>query len=679
MLFSYNWLQDYIKGKLPKPEKLAEFLNLHSFEVEEVKKTGKDFILDIDILSNRAPDCFSYIGMAREITAILDKKLDIPQKEKLKSIKSKLKPIDLKIECSSFVPRYSAVVIEDVKIGESPQWLKKKLKTMGIRSINNIVDLTNFVMFETGQPLHAFDYDKIKEQKMILRLSKKGEKVVTLDDTEQKLDNDMLVIENKGKLIDLMGIMGGKLSEIDSKTKNIILQAGNFNRKIIYQTIKELKHTTEASNIYIHGIDPNLTIPSLERAYFLLKKLGGGRIIQIIDIYPKKVSLKRIKLQIDYIESLLGVKISEKEIKNILERLDFKIKKTTTSWMLIEIPTFRLDISLPEDLIEEIARIYSLEKIPSVLPKAYLIPPKRNEEIFWQDMVKNILKELGFSEVYNYSFISQKDTEIFNYNSLKNVSELVELENPISIEYKYLCPDLIINLLKNIQKNQLDFDEIKIFELGKTYKKSKTIDEKRMLAGLITNDDFYRLKGVIDLLFNKLGISNIWYDDYKPVPEESKKSFWRSQKCAEIRINNKKVGFLGEISQKILEEMKIKKKVIAFNLNFEKLSRFVSEENEYQPLSLYPTAVRDLAILVPKGTKVVEVLNKINIAGGSLIKDVDIFDIYEGKELPESKKNLAFHIIYQREDRTLSSKEVDKIQQKIIKVLEENLEWEIRQ
>jgi phenylalanyl-tRNA synthetase beta chain len=690
MTFSYNWLQSFFEKKLPKPEELAELLTRHAFEVSEVKKVSGDFVLDIDVLSNRGHDCLCHLGMARELSVILEQKLISQKCEKLRTKKGELKPIELKINCPGLVLRYSALLLEGVKISQSPQWLKKRLETVGIRSINNIVDLTNFVMMELGQPLHVFDYDKILGQKMILRKSKKGEEVITLDGVARTLDEGTegtLVIEDKDRLIDLVGIMGGKLSEIDSKTKNIVLQAGNFDRRSIYQATKKLRHFTDAANIYIHGIDPNLTIPALERVYFLLKKLGAEKITQVIDIYPQKVLPKKIKLDLDYVEKLLGMRIPEKEIKNILRRLGFKIThqliNSSTHQLLIEVPTFRLDISIPEDLIEEIGRIYGYQKIKSAFPTAALIPPKRNLKIFWEDRVKDILKEAGFTEVYNYSFISEDAQRIFGNGNL------VELENPISLDFKYLRPSLIPNLVKNVKKNQAHFAEMKIFELGKTFRKLTTYNlqlttknlkviEKKMLTAVITSEAFYQLKGVVDLLLEKLGISNAWYDEYQPTPEESQISLWHPKKCAEIKIGQEEIGFLGEISSGVLENLKIAGKVVVFDIDFEKLEKLASEEHEYQPISSYPAAIRDIAILVSRNVRVEEVLNVIETAGGKLIRDIDLFDIYEGEEIQEGKKNLAFHIIYQAEDRTLSSEEIDNIQQKIIAALEENPEWEVR-
>ena len=647
MIFSYNWLQSFFEKKLPKPKELAEVLTMHSFEVESVEKKSKDWILDIDVLPDRAHDCLCHLGVAREIAAILNVKFKEPQTAKLKKVNGKIKPIQVKIQCPRLVPRYSAIVIEDIEITKSPQWLKEKLEALGIRSINNIVDLTNFIMLETGQPLHVFDYDKIRGQKMIIQQSKKGEKIITLDGVERKLEKGALVIKDEKELTDLVGIMGGKSSEIDSETKNVILQAGNFDRRTIYLTSKQLKHSTDASNIYTQGIDPNLTIPVLERTYFLLKQLGGGKIVQLIDMYPKKVGPKKIKLDVDYVEKLLGVKIPKKEITSILKRLG--VQGT-------EVPTSRLDISIQEDLIEEIARIYGYEKIKASFPNASLIPPEKNLDIFWEDRIKDILKEVGFCEVYNYSFVEQ-DGEI-------------EVANPISKKQKYLRPSLIPNLLKNVKENLKNFEKIKIFELGKIFFGKQ---ERKMLTGLMTAENktinvFYQVKGVVDLMLKKLGISDIWYDSYQPTLEQSKIDIWQKGECAEIKIGQEEVGFLGKISSG----------VVAFDIDFEKLAELASEEHEYRPISPFPTAIRDLAILTPQNVLVEQVLNKINTAGGTLVRDVDLFDMYEGRELPEGKKNLAFHIVFQAEDRTLTTKEIDKLMIKIIKVLEKEPSWEVR-
>lgn len=716
MRFSYRWLQSFFRKKLPRPEKLAEILTIHSFEVSEVSKvkgfplSGQkdlargvaggqkskadyiDYILDIEVLPNRGSDCFSHLGIAREISAITGQKCRYltPTIKEDRNLRSK-DFLKIVVKDKEACPRYTARIITDVKVGPSPKWIRERLEVCGLRPINNIVDIANYLMLETGQPLHAFDFDKIEgensqsqipnlSKKIIVRFAREGEKIVTLDKEKYELDKNILVISDAKKPLAIAGIKGGLGSEIDKKTTTIVLESANFEPRIIRQASKRIDLKTDASWRFEHGIDPNLTEFAINRAAYFIQEIAGGKVAQgLIDFYPKKVLPKKINLDLDYVERLLGVKISQKEIKNILKRLNFKLYEKCSRRIEVEVPTRRLDISIPEDLIEEIGRIYGYQKIPSVFPKAILIPPERNLDIFWEDFVKNILKEVGFFEVYNYSFISEREKDFFPKEAL------IELENPLSSQFKYLRPSLIPHLLNNVQKNQKNFKEIKIFELGKIFRKisnlksqKSNILEKKMLTGLMTGDAFYQAKGVIDVLLNKMGISNIWYDSYQPTPEDSELSFWQPKRSAEIKVNHQEIGFLGEISPSVLESFKIENKIVIFEIDFEKLKELASEEQEFRIISPYPAAMRDIAILVPRQVLVEEVLNKIELAGGKLIRDIDLFDIYEGEEIPEGKKSLAFHIIYQAPDRTLSSEEIDEIQNRIIQFLEAEIGWEVR-
>ena len=679
MVFSYNWLKDYVK-KLPKPEKVAELLTMRAFEVEEVKKSGGDYVLDVDVLPNRAPDCFSHMGIARECAAILKSEIRNPKSEikEEKNIKTR-DFVSVEVKDERACSRYSARVVADVKVGSSPKWLKDRLRVCGLRPINNIVDIANYVMLETGQPLHVFDGQKLEGGKIIVRFARVREKIVTLEEQKFDLDPDILVIADAKKPVGIAGIKGGKIPEIDKKTKVVVLEAANFNPRVIRRGSKKVAIRTEASLRFEHGIDPNLTKLAITRACYLIQKMARGKVAKgLVDIYPQKVLPKVIKLDLNYLKSLLGVEIPRREIMNILKNLEFRVKKSTKDSLDILIPTRRLDVSIQEDLIEEIGRIYGYDKIKAAFPVSSLILPKRNLNLFWKDMTKNILKEAGFTEVYNYSFFGEKEAKLFGYLKGK---ELIEVKNPMSQEQKYLRASLIPNLLKNVGRNLKNVSKIRIFELGKIFTLRQAQgekQEKRAIAGLIKGEEFYQLKGVVDLLLNKLGISNVWYDEYKPTPEESKFLIWHPKKCAEIKVDGKEIGFLGEISPRVLDGFNIPEKVVLFDVDFEKLSQISSEEHEYQPISKFPAAVRDIAILVPGKVKVVEVLNKINAISASLIRDIDLFDIYEGAELPGGKKNLAFHIIYQAKNRTLSSKEIDEIQNKIIKNLEKNPDWQVR-
>ena len=674
MVFSYGWLQSFFQKKLPKPEKLAEVLTMSFAEVEKVKKEREDFVLDIDVKPSRASDCLSHLGVVHEIAAItkLQYKEPLSKFKAVKELKSK-DFIKVEIKDKNTCLRYTARVIADVKVGPSPKWLKDRLVACGLRPINNIVDIANYVMLETGQPLHAFDGDKLEGKKIIVRFAKDREKIITLDEQKFDLDSDILVIADEKKPIAIAGIKGGKLPEIDKKTKVVVLESANFDPQTVRKGSRKLNLRTDASLRFEHGIDPNLTEFAINRAAFLIQKIAKGKVAQgLVDVYPKKVIPKIIRLNLDYVESLLGIKISEKEIKNILTRLGFEVKNLKLKILEVVAPTRRLDISIPEDLIEEVGRIHGYDKIPSFFPTSSLILPQKNLKIFWENMVKNIMKEAGFVEVYNYSFFGKREADLLGCKE----KELIEVENPLSQEYRYLRTSLIPNLLKNIEKNFRQFQKIKIFELGRIFKTPSM--EKRQLSGLLLGGEFHHLKGIIDSLLEKLGISGAWYDEYQPTPEDSKQFVWHPKKCAEIKIDNKEIGFLGEVSPKILNSLAIKERVVLFDIDFEKLSELASEEHEYRPLSKFPSAIRDIAVLVPRNVKIAQVLNEIYGVGRKLIRDVDLFDIYEGEELPQGKKNLAFHVIYQAEDRTLSPKEIDELQNKIIKNLEDEPGWQVR-
>ncbi len=655
MKISYNWLQDLVDKKLPVPEKLADLLTFHSFEVEGIEAKGGDWILDIDVLPNRAHDCFSHQGIAREIAVLLKipfKPIDYSKKIKdSKDLASKIVKVEVKAQ--ELCPRYTARAVVDVKIGASPQWIKDRLKVCGLKPISNIVDIANYVMLGTGQPLHAFDADKLGGNKIIVRRAKKGEKIISLDDEKYDLNENILVIADEKDPVCVAGIKGGIGPGIDGQTKRIILEAANFNPLIIRQASKQLNLRTDASWRFENGLDPNLTQEAIDMCAYLIQEIAGGQIFKgSVDIYPKKTQAKKINFDTGQARKLLGVNIPDKQMIDILKRLGFEVKKllvrsatpnkvrsrTPNSGLRVIVPTRRLDISIPEDLIEEVGRVYGFEKIPSQFPAATLIPALRRDDLIYQNKVKDILTNLGFTEVYNYSLLNKKE------------SSSIELANPVSQEQKYLRTSLIPLLIKNVEDNRKYFERVRLFEIGKVFKLAqKQVKEEKRLAGIIYPDDFYRLKGMIDTLLNRIGISDIWYGDLDDK--------------AEIKVGNDLIGWLDKKT---------------FEIDFAKLVELATEERIYTAPSKYPAMVRDVSLLVEQGTKVVEVLNLINRVGNKLVRDVDLFDIYQGENIPENKKNLAFHIIFQSAERTLTDKEVNQLQNKIIKALEDEGGWEVR-
>lgn len=681
MKTSYNWLKEYVKN-LPKPDKLADLLTIHSFEVKGIKKVANDYVLDIDILPNRAHDCLSHIGIAREYAALTGNKLQ-PPTSKFQESKEKTKNfVKVEVKDNEACPRYTARLISNIKVGSSPRWLQERLKVLGQKPINNIVDATNYVMFETGQPLHVFNYDKVEGKKIIVRKAKKGEKITTLDGETCQLDETVLVIADGKSPLALAGVRGGKKAEITNRTKTIVLESANFDIHAVRATSRKTGIRTESSMRFEYSLDPNLASHAINRVAGLIQKVAEGEIAEgIIDVYPKKIFPQKIKLNLDKVENILGIKVSKQEVIKYLESLGFEVENS----LKVTVPTFRRDIKIEEDLIEEVARLIGYNKIPAKAPLGLLGITKLDEILSITTKIKNIFEGLGFIEIYNFSFIGEDDFKKLGVSQ----EGYFELENPLSLDLKYLRKDLLINLLKNVKDNlKISTNEqgIKIFELGKVYREEKKKPkEEKMLAGLISvqkekikGEKFYELKGVIDSLLNKSGITDHWYDDFQATPEWTDEVFWQKTGTAEIKVGDEEIGFVGEISPKILAKLNIKAIVVGFNLNFEKILKLAQEELIYQPPSPYPAAVRDLAILVNRGDRVADVLNVINEAGGELVQDVDLFDMYEGEEIPNGKKNLAFHIIYQSYEKTLKDEEVDRIQKRIIRELEKKRGWQVR-
>ena len=520
---------------------------------------------------------------------------------------------------------------------------------------------------------------------MIVREAKEGESIDTLDDLTFKLPKGALVIEDKGRLIDLAGIKGGKYSSIQQNTKNVVLQAASFSGKHIYKTKKQLRYTTEAADLYSRGLDPNATLMALERAVELLSKQGKVKIVQVIDIYPKEEIAKKILFDPASLERYLGVSIPKIVAIQILKRLGFIVKEKNNTWEII-IPTFRQDINVPIDIVEEIARMYGYEKINPIFPIGSILPSIEDPIVRFQEQLQDTLVKAGFSEIYSYSFIGEKDLQTFRYTP-KDVKALVELENPYSAEYKYLRTNLLENLLKVVGENTKRYlnKNIYLFELGKVFENTKQkIAERNLITGVLyvpKKDDqvaFAEAKGVIDFLLSRLGIADSWYDNYHQTPLYSRASLWHDDKIAEIKVEQKKIGFLGIVEPSIASNLKLNGSVAAFVLDVQELLHLIAKEYEYRPIPRFPAVLRDLAVLVPRTTKVIDVMNIIHAKGAKLIDNIDLFDMYVGDQIPDGKKNLAFHIIYRSLARTLTANEVDDVQKEIILALEKNPAWEVR-
>ncbi len=667
MIFSYNWLQSFFDKKLPSPNLLAEKINLKLFEVEEVKKVNDDWAIKIDILPNRAGDCFSHLGVAREISAITGLKMI----EKKSSFKKKSKSnFKIEIKDKESCPRYLAVVLRNINVESSPSWIKERLKVCGVQSINNIVDIVNYAMLETGQPMHAFDLDKISGNKIIVRKARKNETIHALDNKKYSLNEKTLLISDPEKILGIAGIKGGKNAEIDEKTKNIIVESANFDRVMIRKASNFLKIRTDASLRFEHGIDSSLSETGALKALEMISEIAGGEIDSITDIYSFKRKKEKLTLDLNYLNSLLGASIDKSTAKKILVILGFKIVKDEKDVLKIEAPDWRVDISCQEDLIEEVGRIYGYERIKSIMPQATIDPPQRNQEFYWLNKVRNFFKNVGFSETYNHSFINDKEAGNFNYN----LDNLIEVEKPVSLEQRYLRPSLIPKLLNNSKENEKFINDFKIFEIGNVFtKKGSQFKEKKEVAGLITGNSFYQTKGTIELLFNELGISQV---EFKSLQE--KDCLFHLNKRAQILINKERVGFLGLVSRRVLNPLKIKSDISLFYLDFDLLKDRTSKDIYYSQIPKFPLISRDISIVVPEKEGYLKIENCINRLKLDKVEEIIFSDSYQGKEIPQKKKSLTLRIVYRDNQRTLNAQEVNSFHEKIIKEIEKNKDWQVR-
>ena len=642
----------------------------------------EDFF-EIKVLPNRGHDAQSYVGVAREIAVLEDRKmkytfnsLELPNK--------KTKKFSIEIKDKDLCPRYIGTILENIEIKESPFWIKTRLLASGIRPINNIVDATNYIMLELGQPLHAFDAEEIGGNKIVVRRAKKGEKITLLDETIKELNDDDLVIANEKEALAIAGIMGGLHSGINEKTQTIVLESANFNATAIRKTRTRLNIKTDASDRFEKEIDPNLAEKAMARLIEIIQKTAGGKVEGIVDVYPKKVKPWKIKLDLDYVNKLLGEKISTSQVQKILNLLEISAKGGSASGgktIEVEIPTFRIDLQTQEDLIEEVGRIYGYEKIKPQAPKVHLKPAKISEQLLFEREIKSILVGLRFDEVYNYSFYGFREAEM---SGLRTTAHW-ELENPMNPEQALMRTSLIPNLLKNIHENLKHSKELFIFEMGRTYHKSTTVlpEEKRMLVGAVVlekiklAENFYAGKGFVNALFSQISIADYYFDDFQAKSEEKSDYLWHRSRMAEIKVESQKesIGFIGEINPLVLANFDIDKRVVMFEFDLEKLKKVSESEREFEPISKFPEITRDISLLSEVGVTVDDIIKVIQKAGGSLILDVDLFDIFE----KDGKTSYAFHLVFGSKKRTLEGSEVEVIMARLISELEKSLKVVVRQ
>lgn len=618
MLAPLSWIKDYVDTKLD-PKTLGDRLTEVGLGTEKIQRGETDVIFEFDITPNR-PDLLSIIGIAREIAAIEDKKIKYPKAISLSKKPAKFLP--LKIETDYKInPRFTSIIIDNVKIGKSPDWLIGRLIKIGQRPINNIVDITNYVMFELGNPIHAFDYSKIKGKVMRVERAKGGERFESVDGISYILPKGAVIIKDSEKIIDLCGIKGGRNTATLEGTKTIVLRAPVEKANLIRQTCQSLTLRSVASSIFERGVNAGGTVDALKRSVKLILDIAGGEVASdLYDLKENDFKPWKLKLEIARLNNILGIKIKEAEVFSILDRLNLSPKKISKNQIETTIPTYRNDLKEDVDLIEEVARLYGYNKFPKTMPGGEIplktVPYFKDYNIDLK--VKEILTAGGFSEIYTYSLISEKDlleNKINPQNSLR-------VDNPVSIEFEYLRPTLKPNILKAVRQNKPYFKNINLFELGKVYS-GNSIDKAReeyFLSGISTNKSFSEVKGIFERMFLDLGIKD-------------------------------PIEFI-----EVLDEG------IFFELNFSQLLPKINLNKKYKPIPKYPSVIEDISIVVNESVKTGKIIEEIK-KQSSLIIDVSLLDQFENSR--------TFHIIYQHKEKNLTNEGVSKIREKIIISLKE--------
>ena len=638
-----------------------------------------DVVLELEITPNR-PDCLSMIGVAREISVAAGNPLKLPEVNVQQGTADIHNLTSVTIEAPDLCPRYAARVIQGVKIAPSPTWLQRRLEALGIGTINNIVDITNYVLMEYGHPLHAFDYHRLAENRIVVRRAEPGEKLKTIDAEERELTPDMLVIadaENPGALA---GVMGGFDSEITDQTVDVLLESAYFHPPSIRKTSKDLGMHTEASHRFERGADPEGVIPALNRAAQLIVEIAGGEICSgIVDAYPGKRGATNIKLRPERANFILGTEISENEMRDILTRLGFTVSDTFE----VTVPSFRPDVSQEIDLVEEIARVYGFDNIPTTLPRGDIPIPKVDPKENLRERVKTYLLQCGMMEAMNYAFYHRDVFDRIRLESTDPLRQAVQIANPLTEDQSIMRTTLLPSLLANAQRNRNhQINDVQFFECSKVFIPNGTGEypnEPERVAGIIAGNlgagvygdplrpaDFFDIKGVVEGMIDRCGIS-----DYTIVHTDH--PAFHPGRRAEVRIEDKALCVFGEAHPEVLENYDLPHKAYLFELNFERLVSRVEPTKQFETIPIYPSVNRDLAIVLDADTPASRPTEIIKSAGGELVSGLHLFDVYTGEQVPEGKKSLAFAIEYRSAAETLTDEIVDRVHGAILEQLEREL------
>lgn len=666
MRISYNWLQDFVDIDILgiDPEELGKTLTTVGLAVELIEKIGNDIIYDLDVTSNRS-DCLNHLGVAREIAAYHRLNLRNPDFTPPPYEKTDEQdfPTGVKVIDSDLCPRYTARVITDIKIGESPEWLKARLDSIGQRPINNLVDITNYVLFEVGHPLHAFDYEKLGGNRIVVRRALDGENIVSLDGIERELDSSVLAICDQSDPVAVAGVMGGLDSEIDEGSSTILLESACFEPLSIRKTARKLGMSTEASFRFERGADPEIADKALNLTSRLIVELCGGRCVSpVIDVNPAPYTRRELVLRKDRIKRLLGIEVAELQVEEILKYLEFSPVRESDGSVKVQVPGFRTDIEFEADLVEEVARHHGYENIPGTYPPP-AVPGRVSIFAGPEKTVVSFLVDSGFYEAVNYSLTTPSEEEIF----LGTAPGMTALSNPLTEDATHLRTTLIPGLAGSLHRNlNLGNRDVRLFEIGNVFPTADVMMEKSSLAlaacgsfskHFLDSEEhhfsFYHLKGILESLMAKFSL---------PAKFSRISDFPLLHPGSGARIemeDGNPVGFAGQMHPALQEKLKIQEKVFLAELDMNFLTGKPLSSPRYKSYSRYPSVERDLSFLLDRSVEFARIKNEIKDLGLHGLQDFCLIDLYQGPNISDDKVSLTVRIVFSDPARTLVQEEVD--------------------
>lgn len=626
-------------------------------------------VFEYEVTSNRV-DCYSVIGIAREAAATFRKPFKAPEVKAVGSTGNVNDDISVEVKDNELCPRYCAKVVKNVKIAPSPEWMQRRLSACGIRPINNLVDITNYVMEEFGQPMHAYDLSTIAGNKIVVRRAEDGEKFVTLDGQERELDSDMLMICDGEKAVGLAGIMGGENSMITDDVKDVLFEAACFDGTNIRLSSKRVGLRTDASSKFEKGLDPNNAEAAINRACQLIEELGAGEVVEgIVDVYPEKKTERTIQFDTDYVNNLIGLDLSEEEMISYFPALELKYDADTK---MITVPTFRQDLIGMCDIAEEIARFYGYDKIPTTLPSGEATTGKLSDKLRIDEIARSVALYCGFSQGMTYSFESPK---VFDKLLLPQDSDLrkaVTISNPLGEDFSVMRTTPLNGILTSLATNYNRRNkDVRLFEMGNIYLPKEVpvteLPDERMqfTLGFYGDGDFFTMKGVVEELLGQVGIEKkISYD------AEAGKTFLHPGRQANIIYKDTVIGYLGEVHPVVCDNYDMKTRAYVAVIDMPYIYEMADFDKKYEGIAKFPAVSRDISMVVPKEIPVGQIETVIEQRGGKILESYQLFDIYEGDQIEKGFKSVAYNIVFRAKDRTLEESDVSGAMKKILNGLE---------